>query len=444
MYQDLTQGNISLGLLKFALPMIAGNLLQQLYNIADTLIVGQALGRDALAAVGSAFTLMSFLTSIFLGLSMGAGALFSIYLGKGDRFSLRSAVFQGFALIGAVTAVLTLLVFLFIDGILHFLQIPETLYASMRIYLLIIFLGLPATFLYNFFASLLRSVGNSVTPLWFLGISALLNVGLDLYFVLVLHWGVAGAAAATVIAQYLSGIGITVFVVLRCRELLPKKAEMRFEKRILSDLMDLSLLTCVQQSTMNFGILMVQRLVDSFGPVTMAAFAAAVKIDAFAYLPVQDFGNAFSTFIAQNYGAGRLDRLKQGFRTATIVSAGFAFLISCLVFLFAQPLMGLFIQKSELDVIACGVRYLRIEGAFYPGIGLLFLLYGFYRAVKKPGMSVVLTVISLGTRVALAYALAGPIGEIGIWMAIPIGWFLADVTGYGYYFRHRQSILKEN
>lgn len=443
MYQDLTQGNISLGLLKFALPMIAGNLLQQLYNIADTLIVGQALGRDALAAVGSAFTLMSFLTSIFLGLSMGAGALFSIYLGKGDRSSLRSAVFQGFALIGAVTAVLTLLVFLFIDGILHFLQIPDALYASMRIYLLIIFLGLPATFLYNFFASLLRSVGNSVTPLWFLGVSALLNVGLDLYFVLVLHWGVAGAAAATVIAQYLSGIGITVFVVLRCRELLPQKAEMRFDRKILSDLMDLSLLTCVQQSTMNFGILMVQRLVDSFGPVTMAAFAAAVKIDAFAYLPVQDFGNAFSTFIAQNYGAGKLDRLKQGFRTATIVSAGFALLISCLVCLFAEPLMGLFVRKSELDVIACGVRYLRIEGAFYPGIGLLFLLYGFYRAVKKPGMSVVLTVISLGTRVALAYALAGPIGEIGIWMSIPIGWFLADVTGYGYYFRHRQNILKE-
>ena len=443
MYQDLTQGNISLGLLKFALPMIAGNLLQQLYNIADTLIVGQALGRDALAAVGSAFTLMSFLTSIFLGLSMGAGALFSIYLGKGDRSSLRSAVFQGFALIGAVTAVLTLLVFLFIDGILHFLQIPDALYASMRIYLLIIFLGLPATFLYNFFASLLRSVGNSVTPLWSLGVSALLNVGLDLYFVLVLHWGVAGAAAATVIAQYLSGIGITFFAVLRCRELLPQRAEMRFDRKILSDLMDLSLLTCVQQSTMNFGILMVQRLVDSFGPVTMAAFAAAVKIDAFAYLPVQDFGNAFSTFIAQNYGAGKLDRLKQGFRTATIVSAGFALLISCLVCLFAEPLMGLFVRKSELDVIACGVRYLRIEGAFYPGIGLLFLLYGFYRAVKKPGMSVVLTVISLGTRVALAYALAGPFGEIGIWMSIPIGWFLADVTGYGYYFRHRQNILKE-
>ena len=443
MYQDLTKGNISLGLLKFALPMIAGNLLQQLYNIADTLIVGQALGRNALASVGSAFTLMTFLTSIFLGLSLGAGALFSIYLGRGDRDRLRRAVFQGFSLIGAVTLAITALVFLFTDDILRFLQIPEELYASMRLYLLIIFIGLPATFLYNFFANLLRSVGNSMTPLWFLGISALLNVGLDLYFVLGLHWGVAGAAAATVIAQYVSGIELSAYTFLRCRELLPKRKHLGFDRQILSELLDLSLMTCVQQSTMNFGILMVQRLVDSFGPVTMAAFAAAVKIDAFAYLPVQDFGNAFSTFIAQNFGAGKKDRLKQGFRTATIISFVFSLAISCLVFAFAKQLMGLFIQKEEAAVIACGIRYLRIEGAFYPGIGMLFLLYGFYRAVKKPGMSVILTVISLGTRVALAYALAGSIGEVGIWMAIPIGWFLADATGYGYYWRYRKSLLDD-
>lgn len=252
-----------------------------------------------------------------------------------------------------------------------------------------------------------------------------------------LYWcstgGVAGAAIATVIAQYVSGLGITAYVYLRCRELLPEKRHRGFDRKTLSELLDLSLMTCVQQSTMNFGILMVQRLVDSFGPVTMAVFA---------YLPVQNFGNAFSTFIAQNFGAGKKDRLKQGFRTATVISALFSLVISCLVFVFAKQLMGLFIQKEEADVISCGIRYLRIEGAFYPGIGLLFLLYGFYRAVKKPGMSVVLTVISLGTRVLLAYALAGPIGEIGIWMAIPIGWFLADVTGYGYYWKQKANILR--
>lgn len=441
MYRDLTKGNITKGLVLFALPMIAGNLLQQLYNIADTLIVGRALGRNALAAVGSAYTLMTFLTSVFLGLSMGAGALFSICLGKQDKPSLRSAVAHALGLILGVTLLLNAAVYLFLDEILLFLQIPAELAADMRTYLLIIFAGLLATSVYNFFACLLRAVGNSVAPLWFLGISALLNIGLDLLFVLVFHWGIAGAAAATVFSQYVSGIGLLAYTFLRCREFLPSRAELRFRREILRELLDLSMLTCAQQSAMNFGILLIQRLVDSFGPITMAAFAAAVKIDTFAYLPVQDFGNAFSTFVAQNFGAGRTERLRRGFRQALLLSAGFSVVLSALVCIFAHPLMRIFVQAGETEVLAAGVRYLRVEGAFYAGIGCLFLLYGFYRAVKRPGMSVVLTVISLGTRVALAYALAGTLGEVGIWAAIPIGWALADLTGLGYYLLRRTKLL---
>ena len=441
MYRDLTKGNITKGLVLFALPMIAGNLLQQLYNIADTLIVGRALGRNALAAVGSAYTLMTFLTSVFLGLSMGAGALFSICLGKQDKPSLRSAVAHALGLILGVTLLLNAAVYLFLDEILLFLQIPAELAADMRTYLLIICAGVLATSVYNFFACLLRAVGNSVAPLWFLGISALLNIGLDLLFVLVFHWGIAGAAAATVFSQYVSGVGLLAYTFLRCREFLPSRAELRFRREILRELLDLSMLTCAQQSAMNFGILLIQRLVDSFGPITMAAFAAAVKIDTFAYLPVQDFGNAFSTFVAQNFGAGRTERLRRGFRQALLLSAGFSVVLSALVCIFAHPLMRIFVQAGETEVLAAGVRYLRVEGAFYAGIGCLFLLYGFYRAVKRPGMSVVLTVISLGTRVALAYALAGTLGEVGIWAAIPIGWALADLTGLGYYLLRRTKLL---
>ena len=441
MYRDLTKGNITKGLVLFALPMIAGNLLQQLYNIADTLIVGRALGRNALAAVGSAYTLMTFLTSVFLGLSMGAGALFSICLGKQDKPSLRSAVAHALGLILGVTLLLNAAAYLFLDEILLFLQIPAELAADMRTYLLIIFAGLLATSVYNFFACLLRAVGNSVAPLWFLGISALLNIGLDLLFVLVFHWGIAGAAAATVFSQYVSGVGLLAYMFLRCREFLPSRAELRFRREILRELLDLSMLTCAQQSAMNFGILLIQRLVDSFGPITMAAFAAAVKIDTFAYLPVQDFGNAFSTFVAQNFGAGRTERLRRGFRQALLLSAGFSVVLSALVCIFAHPLMHIFVQAGETEVLAAGVRYLRVEGAFYAGIGCLFLLYGFYRAVKRPGMSVVLTVISLGTRVALAYVLAGTLGEVGIWAAIPIGWALADLTGLGYYLLRRTKLL---
>ena len=441
MYRDLTKGSITRGLILFALPMIAGNLLQQFYNIADTLIVGRALGTDALASVGSAYTLITFLTSVLLGLSMGAGALVSIYLGKNDHDMLKAATAHAFVLLLAVTVLVNVAVYVFLDPILRFLQIPPELTEAMREYLEIIFAGLLATALYNFLACLLRAMGNSLTPLWFLGAAALLNVGLDLLFVLRFHWEIAGAAAATVIAQYVSGLGLLIYVLLRCKELLPQKRHMKFNGKLLCEICDLSFLTCAQQSVMNFGILLIQRLVDSFGAVTMAAFAAAVKIDTFAYLPVQDFGNAFSTFVAQNYGAGQSARLREGLKKATLLTALFSLVISAGVWIFAGPLMRIFIKAEETAVLAAGVHYLRIEGAFYVGIGCLFLLYGFYRAVKRPGMSVVLTVISLGTRVALAYLLAGPLKETGIWLAIPIGWALADMTGYAYYFLRRKQLL---
>ena len=194
---------------------------------------------------------------------------------------------------------------------------------------------------------------------------------------------------------------------------------------------------------MNLGILMVQGLVNSFGTTIMAAFAAAVKIDSFAYMPVQDFGNAFSTFIAQNYGAGEKERIKKGLKGAVAVSVVFCILISSAVWLFAEPLMLLFVSPQETAVIAEGVRYLHIEGAFYCGIGCLFLLYGLYRALGKPGMSVVLTVISLGTRVVLAYILSAvpAFGVVGIWWSVPIGWALADAAGLLYYAVKKDRLL---
>lgn len=432
MYNDLTEGKISKVLLLFALPMIAGNMLQQFYNIADTLIVGRVLGTDALAAVGSAYTLMTFLTSVFLGLSMGSGALFSIYRGQRDESRLRSSVFHAFVLIMAVTVLINAAVYIWLDEILSFLRVPHQVWAGMKEYLLVIFAGLIATSLYNFFSCLLRAVGNSSVPLAFLAVSALLNIGLDLLFMLVFSMGIAGAALATVIAQYVSGIGIMIYVLRNCRDLLPQKDEMGYDGSILRSIVNMSALTCLQQSVMNFGILMVQGLVNSFGPVVMAAFAAAVKIDTFAYLPVQDFGNAYSTFVAQNYGAGKNSRISQGTKTAFIMSMIFSVVISLLVCVFAVPLMKIFVGGGETAVIAAGVRYLRIEGALYCGIGCLFLLYGYYRAVKRPGMSLVLTVISLGLRVLLAYILSAFIGETGIWVSIPIGWVLADVTGLVY------------
>lgn len=432
MYYDLTRGSISKSLFFFALPMMAGNLLQQFYNIADTLIVGRVLGKNALAAVGSAYTLMTFLTSVFLGLSMGAGALFSIYLGKKEMENLRSAVYHAFLLIMIVTILLNGVVYLFLDPILAFLRVPSEVWNPMKDYLLIIFGGLIATSLYNFFACMLRALGNSAVPLYFLTVSAIINIILDLLFIMGFHRGIRGAAAATITAQYISAIGITIYVLCRCQNVITGWGHIPWNKYILKEILNLSTLTCLQQSVMNFGILMVQGLVNSFGATIMAAFAAAVKIDTFAYLPVQDFGNAFSTFTAQNYGAGNHSRIRTGIRQAFIMSISFSIVISLIVFLFAAPLMKIFIAPSEHAVIAAGVQYLRIEGSLYCGIGCLFLLYGYYRAINRAEMSVVLTVISLGLRVLLAYILSGVIGVTGIWIAIPIGWLLADAVGLLY------------
>ena len=432
---NLTRGPVMKSMLLFAVPMILGNLLQQCYNIADTLIVGRFLGSNALAAVGSSFTLMTFLTSILLGLCMGSGAFFSIRFGQKDENGLKEGICASFVMIGALTLFLNLFVFLLLDKIQIFLQVPEEVWGLMRNYLAVIFCGITATFLYNYFASLLRAVGNSMIPLVFLAISSILNILLDLWFVLGLNWGVTGAAAATVTAQYLSGLGIAIYTWLGFPQLRVSREHFRIRRTCIQEIASFSVLTCIQQSIMNLGILMVQGLVNSFGPTVMAAFAAAVKIDAFAYMPVQDFGNAFSTFIAQNYGAKKEDRIRSGLKGAVAAALIFSVTVSALVCIFARPLMMLFIDAGETAIIAEGVRYLRIEGAFYCGIGCLFLLYGLYRALGKPGMSVVLTVISLGTRVLLSYILSAvpSTGVVGIWWSIPIGWFLADVTGLGYY-----------
>ena len=445
MNRDLTRGPVTKSMLLFAIPMILGDLLQQCYNIADTLIVGQFLGRDALAAVGSSFTLMTFLTSIILGLCMGSGALLSMRFGQRDERALCENLCASFFFIALVTVLLNILSFVCLDGLRTFLRVPAEVWGDMREYLFVIFMGIPAVFLYNYFASFLRAIGNSVIPLGFLAVSAVLNIALDLWFVIGLNRGVAGTAEATVIAQYVSGIGIAAyaFMFMRFPQVRSVWELCCLRRGRIQEIVSFSTLTCVQQSIMNLGILMVQGLVNSFGPVVMAAFAAAVKIDAFAYMPVQDFGNAFSTFIAQNYGAKESARIRAGLKSAVCISMAFCVVISALVSVFARPLMAIFVDAGETEVILEGVRYLRIEGAFYCGIGCLFLLYGLYRALGRPGMSVVLTVISLGTRVALAYLLSAipAMGVTGIWWSVPIGWGLADLAGLLYYKAKKQALL---
>jgi len=429
--QDLTKGNVTKSLLVFAAPMILGNLLQQCYNIADTWVVGKFVGADALAAVGSSYALMTFLNSLLIGLSMGGGAVFSYYIGKGDRERVRICAQTAFVLIGVLAVALTLASQALMHPILTLLRTPAELYEMTREYLAVVFWGIFFIFLYNYFAFLLRALGNSVAPLYFLGAASALNIALDLFFVCSLKRGLSGAAEATVIAQAVSGLGLGIY--LWVKEPYYRFSLSRFlrEEKPVGEICGYSLMTGVQQSVMNFGILMVQSLVNSFGPAVMAAFAATVKIDTFAYMPAQEFGNAYSIFISQNHGAGKKRRVGEGTKKAFGVSAVFCGAVSVLVFVLARYLMLIFVRAQDTQIIEIGMQYLRIEGEFYVGIGILFLLYGYFRGINRPGVSLVLTIISLGTRVVLAYILAAvpAIGVLGIWWAIPIGWALADGVG---------------
>lgn len=308
---DFTSGPVFKNILLFSLPLMVGNIFQQLYNVVDTLVVGKFLGEAPLAAVGSAYTLMIFLTSVLIGLSMGSSVYFSLCFGRKNFDRMRQSIYISFLSIGLLTLVMNVAVFGLLDFLIRFMQVPEEVVPPIRDYLWWIFWGLPAVFLYNFGAGLLRAVGDSVTPLLFLIFSSLMNVALDILFVVYLGFGVAGAAQATVISQYASGVGIFLYCLLGRADFHISKKDMVWNRDIFRDMSELSLLTSLQQSIMNFGILLVQGLVNSFGTTVMAAFAAGVKIDTIAYSPLQDFGNAFSTYVAQNYGAGNRSRISR-------------------------------------------------------------------------------------------------------------------------------------
>ena len=437
---DLTKGNETKAILKLAGPMIIGNLFQQLYNVADTIIVGRFIGPHALAAVGSSFSLMVLLNSIILGLCMGSSAVFSIIYGAKEIDKLKNSFFISFCIIGLLSLVINFLALFYIDDILVLLRIPQEILADTKTYLQIIFYGIIFTSLYNYFAGIMRSLGNSLIPLIFLIISAIINIILDIVFVVPFNMGIAGAAYATVIAQIISAIGLALYCIRKVPMIRLKSKHFRINMDIVKMIANNSVLSSIQQSVMNLGILMVQGLVNSFGVLVMAAFAVVVKIESFAYLPEQELGNAFSIFIAQNYGAKKMLRIRKGIKSATKIITIYGLVTSVLIILFAKPLLTIFVSAQETEILQIGTQYLFIVSGFYCLIGYLFMFYGLYRGIGKPETSIILTVISLGTRVVLAYSLSSitSIGLVGIWWAIPIGWALADIVGF-----YKMKIIKE-
>ena len=441
----ITEGTIWKQILLFFFPILFGTLFLTLYNTIDAIIVGQALGKEALAAVsGGTSTLTNLIIGFFTGVAGGATVVISQAYGAQDGEKVKKSLHTAICLSIVFSLVISIGGFLLTKPMLTIMATPKDIFPLAESYLRIYFLGSTGLIIFNMSSGILRAFGDSRHPLWFLVIGAILNIILDILFIAVFRRGVKGAAEATVISEYISGMGVAIYTLIVSKE--SRFSFKHVDKKTIGEVSNFSFLTCLQQSVMNLGILMVQGRVNSFGPVVMAAFSTGVKIDAFAYMPLQDYVNAFSTFTAQNYGAEKKDRIKKGMSVAFITSLIFSLIISLLVFILSPSLMTIFVGVEELEIISVGTGYLRVEGAFYALIGFLFLFYGLYRGVGKPGMSFILTIISLGSRVLLSYTISGIpyIGVYGIWWSVPIGWLLADIVGALYYIKKKPLLMIEN
>ncbi len=443
MVTDMTKGNPTEIILKFAFPFLVGNLFQQLYNIVDSIVVGKFIGKDALAAVGSSFMLMNFFSFVIIGLCMGASTVYSHFFGERDYSNLRKSIFISFLSIGLFTIILSVLITLNIESMLLLIKTPIAILNDSKNYLRIIFGGLIFVFLYNGSSALLRAIGDSKTPLYFLIIATIVNIILDLVFVNIFHLGISGVALATIIAQGISSILCLIYAIVKIPIIRITPKDLIFDKAIALMIGKYSLLTSIQQSIMTFGMVCVQGIVNTFGADTIAAFTIAGKIDSIAYLPVQDFGNAFSTYIAQNKGAKNISRIHEGVRSAVGTIVIFCLIFSTLILVNSKKLMKIFVNANEVNVINLGVEYLSIIAVFYILIGFLFMFYGFFRGIGALNTSVILTIISLGTRVILAYTLSSipQLGKRGIWWAVPLGWFFADMVGFIIYKRNKHELL---
>lgn len=445
MQTDMTTGRPMKVIAAYALPLLAGNLMQQLYNVVDTIVVGRFVGSDALAAVGSSFTVFVLVNSVIIGLCMGAGVVVARHYGAKDYASLRATVATSAAFLLFVTLLLTALAQIFLPPLLTVYRMPQEIRGDAQDYLRILFSCLLFTCCYNAAAFLLRAVGDSRSPLIFLILSMLLNVGLDLLFVLAFGMRVRGVALATIIAQGISALCAMAYAGKKLDFLRGMSWRPVLTREILAPVARFSIFTGLQQSIMNLGGLLVQGLVNSYGIAAMAAFAACGKIDAFIHLPVQDFGGALATFVAQNLGARRADRVRSGLRFTVAAVVAYCAVVSALVLLLKDSLLTIFIDPGEAAVLAIGGRYLSVVACFYAGIGILAIFYGYYRGVGRPQLSLALTIVSLGTRVATAYALSAVFGVVDtIWWAIPLGWGLADLVGLTFYFTFGRRAVREH
>lgn len=430
MVKDMTKGNSAKILFYFAIPMILGNIFQQLYNIIDSIIVGNFVGAEALAAIGVSYPITFICITIANGAGIGCGVIISQYFGGKQITKVKSSIYTSIISIGIAGLILTIIGIIFVKKILLFMNTPYNIINDAEAYLRIYFIGVVFLFIYNISNSAFNALGNSKTPLIFLIGSSILNVILDLIFVTKFNMEVKGAAYATLIAMCISAVLSCIYLLIKVQKIEEnaiKKAKI-FDINILKDMSKIAFPSILQQSIVSIGNLLVQSLINSFGSVVIAGYTAAAKIDSITILPMVSMSNSVSTFTAQNIGAKKDERIKSGYKAAILMIGIFCVFAASMLFIFGNNIVGMFVDgESNKDVINVGVNYMRIVSSCYFLMGLMVITNGILRAAGDMKFFLGSTIINLGVRVCMSYTIAQFTGVNGIWYAIPLGWVCASI-----------------
>ncbi len=432
--QRMTEGNLFAKLLKYTIPLILGNILQLTYNAVDSIVVGKFVGEEALAAVSAANPVLTIFVLGVSGISMGASVLMSQFFGAGENAKLKKELATTL-LFGAACSVLLLgLGVMFARQILYLMNVPAEIMTTAEGYLRIIFVGFVFTFLYNIMAFALRSVGDSKTPMLFLGVAAVSNIGLDLLFVCVFRMGVWGAAWATVMAQGLS-MGLCFYYVNRKIPLLKlRMADIKLDKLLLKETLKSGSITALQQSCQPIGKVFIQSVINAQGITAMAAFNAVCRVDDFACIPAQSIGLALMTAVAQNRGAGKQDRVQESFRKGMLLELCYFPFIFLMTLGFKTPIMNLFAPHPGAEMITIGVSYLSIKAFFFVMPCITNGLQGYFRGMGKMTLTLIATLIQITLRVIVTILLVPRSGISGEAYACFVGWMAMTVFEMGYYF----------
>lgn len=418
---DLTEGNEYKVILFFAMPVLFSNIIQQLYTFTDTLIVGRMLGENSLAAVGAGYNINAVILAVSMGLTIGISILISKMYGEKNFYDIQSAIDTGIIMTIIVSVVITILGFIGCRQLMNLFNVPKGIFDESVTYMRIIFLATVPSFLYNAVANYLRGIGDSKTPLYFIMLTAVLNVILDIVFIKYVHTGSAGAAVATVISQYISFILILIYVNKSRIKFCIRIKNSRFNKDILYEGLKIGIPAMLQQLLLGFGNAVIQILINGYGVAVVSAYTAASKIDGFGMMPAVNIGKSMSNYIAQNIGAKKHKRVLRGFSAGIVLITVISVILSSFIYLMAAPMVGIFCKDSE--VINAGVVYLKTTSIFYILYGIMQILNGVLLGMNKSIICLLGSLLSFCLfQVPLAVILSNIIGVRGIWIAAPIGW----------------------